>query len=435
MIYYIDNALGDDQNSGTKENAPKKSYQELDIKPGDKILFHCGSVYREKLVPVSGTPEAPVTYSSYGEGEQPLFTAYFDIGKPENWVETEKNLWRCTAELPNVTCNLVFDGGEKPASFCFSKENVTAQGFFYDNYIRKAKEEEWEEKQQLVMYSTANPGVFYQDIKWVGANWHLAELKPYVNYENLAFMYSGIHALSGRGQGNLIKNCSFRFIGGARWRVKDTIRFGNAIESWMAADDIEICHCFFDNIYDSCVTHQGSSECANAVNINIHDNLFQNYGMAAYEVRDKMPVNSSFHHNICVNAGEGFSENSVNMPRSSEIWPEPMGHHLFLWRIGDGTGRERLEIKHNLFYNAKYGAAIYARISENAQKSLDIDHNIYYTENKGILNYFYNDNYTSPQEYMKESGHDANSKLEKPDIAAVIRKWKEQRENDYESEV
>lgn len=427
MIYYIDNMLGSDENSGTVESAPKRSYQDIDIKPGDKVLFKCGNLYKGKLETVSGTSKEPVTYGCYGTGNKPVFSASIDIGDPSKWVELQKNIWQCVMDFPTETCNIVFDEGERPATLCFEKEKVCKQGFFHDTFFgknQKLQNSSGLQAQQLILYSVQNPGEYYHDIQWVGRNRNLAELNPNVIFENLVFQYNGIHAISGTGKNNIIRNCIFRFIGGAIWRLKDSIRFGNAIESWEDAENIEVTHCFFDNIYDSCVTHQGSEFCTNAVNINIHDNLFQNYGMAAYEVRDKMPVRSCFRDNICINAGEGFSENGVNMPRSSEIWPEPMGHHVFLWRIDDCNETDSLAITNNIFYNAKYGAAIYARISEAAQKRLELDRNIYYTENEGMLNYFYNDNYTSFKDYIALSGHDASSELKQVDILSIVQRWK-----------
>ena len=34
-------------------------------------------------------------------------------------------------------------------------------------------------------------------------------------------------------------------------------------------------------------------------------------------------------------------------PRSSEIWPQPMGHHIFLWRMESATEGGYVEIKNN----------------------------------------------------------------------------------------
>ena len=55
--------------------------------------------------------------------------------------------------------------------------------------------------------------------------------------------------------------------------------------------------------------------------------------MAAYEQRDALPQNAVFSNNVCMDAGEGFSKQGEIMPRKSEIWPQPMGHHIFFWRF------------------------------------------------------------------------------------------------------
>ena len=65
-----------------------------------------------------------------------------------------------------------------------------------------------------------------------------------------------------------------------------------------------------------------------------------------------------------------------DIPRKSEIWPQPMGHHIFLWRIDEPTDEGRLEIKNNIFQDAPVGSAIYSIISPAAEAQMELKNNI-----------------------------------------------------------
>ena len=148
---------------------------------------------------------------------------------------------------------------------------------------------------------------------------------------DLEFRNNGLHGIAGEEGGrNLhIKNCRFTKIGGAVWDKDQKIRFGNAFECWNVAENVEVEHCVFDDIYDSAVTHQGGADCKPAYHFLIRSNTFRRCGMAAYEQRDLLPTYAEFTANVCEDAGEGFSRLGETMPRRSEIWPQPMGHHMF----------------------------------------------------------------------------------------------------------
>ena len=163
------------------------------------------------------------------------------------------------------------------------------------------------------------------------------------------------------------------------------IRFGNGIENWDHSRDILVRDCLFDGIYDSCVTHQGPGEAAGlAVNVAYVDNVFRNYGMAAYEARDKVGINVRFEGNICEGAGEGFSLQDETPPRRSEIWPQPMGHHLFIWRMEHGTEHGGIFVRNNDFGSSPYGAAVYSVISPEAEGQFVFEGNRYRKES-GLL--------------------------------------------------
>lgn len=75
--YYVSSKNGDDANSGTsKEEAYQTLSQinKLTLEPGDQVLLEKGSVFEDQWLHVqgSGSEEAPIIISTYGEGERPV---------------------------------------------------------------------------------------------------------------------------------------------------------------------------------------------------------------------------------------------------------------------------------------------------------------------------------------------------------------------------
>ena len=236
------------------------------------------------------------------------------------------------------------------------------------------------------MYSAGNPATVYSHIEAAAYHTrHLVDLKEGMTLDGLRFINSGVHALAGGGDHITVRNCAIENIGGCAWNKDLQIRFGNGFEIWENGNEILVENCFFQNIYDSCVTHQGPGDKTHPAHRFIcRSCVFDTYGMAAFEYRDKMPVDSSFTENICLNAGCGFAMLGETMPRRSEIWPRPMGHHIFMWRIDEKTEHGDLRIENNLFGGAPEGAAIYSIISPQAEAQVTLDGNRY-TPNSTLL--------------------------------------------------
>ena len=108
--------------------------------------------------------------------------------------------------------------------------------------------------------------------------------------------------------------------------------------------------------------------------------------MAAYEQRDVLPMYAEFTDNICEDAGMGFSRLGETMPRRSEIWPQPMGHHVFLWRISHAAGSEHFALSRNDFGDAPCGAAIYSVNAPDADRLVQLEDNRYRMQRYTPLN-------------------------------------------------
>ena len=76
--YYVDSNGGNDSNEGTSEGKAFRTLDKvnaLDLEPGDTVLLKKGSVFEDQALKFakedSGTAEAPVRISVYGEGNRP----------------------------------------------------------------------------------------------------------------------------------------------------------------------------------------------------------------------------------------------------------------------------------------------------------------------------------------------------------------------------
>ena len=409
--YYIDNINGNDEFDGLSATRAKKDYLKLNVIPGDKILFRRGSFYRAKLNIIGGTDVDPITYGAYGDGEKPTFCGSTAVSDPTDWVETETpNIWRCIKPIPGDVGNFVF-GTCCDFTFRWEKDLLSAQGDFYDT--RFAEGEQFRgnyTEQNVFMYSVGNPATVYKGLEAISYNTRqLGTMKDNIIVEDLRIMNSGVHAFAGVAKNVTIRRCSFENIGGCAWNRDLRIRFGNGVEFWHFGINILIEDCYFKNVYDSCVTHQGPGEqTIPTENFVCRRNTFDTYGMAAFEYRDKMTINSSFTDNKCLNAGCGFAMLGEVLPRRSEIWPQPMGHHIFLWRIPTATEGGALLIANNYFGAAPVGAAIYSIISAEAEAQMTLENNTY-TENDTLLVRFGGKNYSSLAEYQAECGQDKGS--------------------------
>lgn len=93
--YYVSN-YGSDKNSGTSPDSPWESIAKVNnfsFAPGDVVHFRCGDTWREQLVPVSGSPQGVVKYTSYGTGEKPLLLGSVSKSDPSDWKNEGDNIW------------------------------------------------------------------------------------------------------------------------------------------------------------------------------------------------------------------------------------------------------------------------------------------------------------------------------------------------------
>ena len=81
VTYFVSSSFGDDNNGGLSEGSPFETVDhvnQLDLNPGDRVLFKCGDEWRADplMIIKSGLAGQPITFGSYPAGcaNQPLFS-------------------------------------------------------------------------------------------------------------------------------------------------------------------------------------------------------------------------------------------------------------------------------------------------------------------------------------------------------------------------
>lgn len=405
-IYYIDPAYGCDQNDGLSPERARRSYTDLPLCDGDCLLFRRGSFVRGRLHAV-----AHMTYGAYGEGDMPTFCGSVDVSERKHWQPSgRENIWKCTEEFRGNVGNLVFNENECTATLRWSMEEMCEQGDFYSIPTDASQPAQSDGPAVLYLYSLGCPADVYSHIEAVPyGDRCLISLSDGMTFEGIRLMNSGVHGMAGSGSGITVRGCEFLNIGGCPWNRERKIRFGNGFEIWQCGNNILIENCTFQSIYDSCVTHQGpGKDTVPTENFVCRACRFDAYGMAAFEYRDKLPIRSVFADNVCLRAGCGFAMRGETLPRRSEIWPQPMGHHLFLWRIPAPSDGGSLSVSGNIFGASPVGAAVYSIISPEAEAQITLKDNRY-SKDALLLHRFGGADYTDLAEFQEKTGMDSGS--------------------------
>lgn len=372
--YYIDSLAGLRENDGKSELTPRESLAGLEISAGDTVLFRRGSDYRNTFLFYSGEEDKPITFSSFGNGEAPRFFGSKNAGEKYLWENVGNNIWKYKLPLSSEVGNIVYDFGEECGELVWNEKDLDEDGkWFFSDYGCKDSPSP---DAFLLIYCEENPAEKYRNIEiCLYGKRKLAGGKN-VKFEGLHFLCGGVHGYAETNAENVsFSECIFEHLGGCVWDKSRKIRFGNGVELWNGAKNVKIENCDFYDIYDSSFTTQGDGEkCGDFENISVLSNNFSNYGMAAYEIRDKIGKNIRFEFNVCDGAGAGFSMLTDISPRMSEIYPEPMGYHIFAWRIERPTSGGQVRIMSNIFRGVPAGkTTMYANISPDAKAQIKTD--------------------------------------------------------------
>ena len=97
--FHVSAASGNDANDGLSQKSPWRSLEKVngaELRPGDKVLFKHGDIWRGQLIPQSGKEGAPITYAAYGKGDKPLLLGSVSRSDPRDWQHEGGNIWTTT---------------------------------------------------------------------------------------------------------------------------------------------------------------------------------------------------------------------------------------------------------------------------------------------------------------------------------------------------
>jgi hypothetical protein len=112
-VHYVSND-GDDNNDGLTPQTAWETISKVNsesFSPGDAVLFRRGDIWREMLmISSSGNQENPITFSYYGNGEQP---AIYGSAAVTTWTHVSGSVWRGNEQVEDPSRGAPHDGQSK----------------------------------------------------------------------------------------------------------------------------------------------------------------------------------------------------------------------------------------------------------------------------------------------------------------------------------
>ena len=211
--YYISTS-GCDKNDGLTPDTAWQTVKKMNdsVKCGDTVCLKCGDTFFGQIrAPKGNNTETPTVYTSYGEGTKPTVSQY-KTARNDAWEDCGNGIWRI--DLTDVTkfdgnvteldTNVGFikvDGAIKPCKY-FEIEKLENQWDFYND------------KQYVYLKSQENPAVLADDIKFA-CNIICMPFADHILVENIIFIGSGSHGISGKVNNASVRNCEFHELGGS----------------------------------------------------------------------------------------------------------------------------------------------------------------------------------------------------------------------------
>lgn len=261
--YYV-SADGSDTCLGTNENSTGsvEALQNSLLNPGDMVLFKRGDIFR--LLRGIQTVEG-VSYGAYGEGNKPTFYGSARNYAGADWQSVGEHLNRLDFTLGEAG-NIYFIKGNKIYSGCQKAElsQLNSDGDFFHDSKNKC----------IYVYSVTD--IKKYDSIEIAHSMCAFTLKSNVTIQNLAVKYVGTFGMRGCEEGGInsvtINGCEIGWVGGTH-HSGENVRFGNGIEFFMSAKDINVSNCYIYQAFDAGLTFQGAA--ADYKNISFKNNLIE----------------------------------------------------------------------------------------------------------------------------------------------------------------
>lgn len=309
--YYVSND-GCDRNDGLTPETAWKTVTKVNesIEGGDIVRFRCGDTFFGHVETKAGTPDAPTTYTSYGEGAKPEISQY-KLAYADAWEGGDRNIWRLdltdtskfcgnTTQI-NTNVGFIKASGQIYPNKCITAEELKRTWDFYndDRYV--------------YVYAEKNPAELSDDIR-IACCIHCFRHADWLTLDGLVMRGTGAHGICGSGTHELITHCEFHEIGGSELigYSRPNTRYGNGVECWTHSSDITVEYCKFSGIYDVAITMQGNNVQRSWKNMVFRNNIMWN-NQHSFEIwsSGKEPntgfENCRFENNLCIESGYGWS--------------------------------------------------------------------------------------------------------------------------------
>lgn len=330
--YYISNQ-GCDSVSGLTPQEPLQTLaavNQLELKPGDGVLFRRGDLWRGQLLTRAG-----VTYSAYGQGQKPrLYGSPCDAAKEGTWTETDMpHVWAYSLPLTADVGTLVFNHGQDSCAFKVmmvrhpdgSTTHIeTGEPFASYKDLKRDLDfyHDYHGTGLIYLRSDAgNPAERYQSIE-MNVKMNLVQARGGVRVDNLCLKYCGAHAV---GAGTLstlsVSQCEIGWVGGsiqgdALFGRNMPTRYGNGVEIYGGCQSYTVDSCYVYQIYDAAITHQNQGSGPDTIrieNVSYTHNLIEDcvysfeYFVGRYSAElPHLMRGIRIADNICRRAGMGW---------------------------------------------------------------------------------------------------------------------------------
>ena len=299
---------------------------EMVPRPGAKVLFRRGGVWRGQLQPRSGKPGHPIVYGAFGEGPSPVLEPSLDKSREDDWrrVEGRAGVWMTETHSGVDIGNVLFLDSAGDVVCCGVKKGSLAE--------LATERDFWCDPESFCVYvkSAHNPATISAAVELAEKIHCIDEAYMHdVVYDGLALRFSAAHGIGGKDVKRItVRNCDISWIGGGYLYFDNAgrgVRYGNGIEFWGPCEDVLVERNNISQCWDAGLTNQSNIDGAVQRNIAWRSNTvdkceysYEYWQQGAAAVTENVCV----EENIFTNAGMGWGH--------AQRW-NPNGAHLMFY--------------------------------------------------------------------------------------------------------
>lgn len=385
MATYYLSSSGNDSNDGLSPITPWKTIKKanLSIKGGDTLCLHRGDTFYGAIVlPQQNDSGTPTVVKDYGEGAKPIVSQY-KIALGGAWMEHQSGIWKI--DLLDTEC---FDGNVTELDVNAGFLKVDGQIKFRKRFEIYKLCERWDfynDGRYLYVRCDSDPASIAKEIK-IACNVICMRFVNDLTVENIIFMGSGAHGISGSVRRATVRGCEFHEIGGSELLTyhEPCVRYGNGVECWSDSSDVLVEGCRFSGIYDVAMTMQGPAREFGWKNITFRGNTVWNCTQSFEIWSDGESANLGFQNcvfenNVCLDSGYGWGYEA--RPNKS------CSAHLLIYSLNAPLCD--VTVKNNTFYHAKVSPIFKSKGPQAIPKGYRITENTFLIDHAQDIAYRY----------------------------------------------